>query len=146
MKLVKEISARSECPISYTLDFLGDKWTLLILRDMIFEGKSSYSEFLQSDEKIATNILADRLISLAENGFITKAVMPENKSKFVYNLTEKAIGVLPMLIEMLLWGSNVSPGGKNKELLKVLKSDKEKTIKGLAKILKKRINQSEVIG
>jgi len=144
--LVKEISARSECPISYTLDFLGDKWTLLILRDMIFEGKSSYSEFLQSDEKIATNILADRLISLAENGFITKAVMPENKSKFVYNLTEKAIGVLPMLIEMLLWGSNVSPGGKNKELLKVLKSDKEKTIKGLAKILKKRINQSEVIG
>ena len=146
MKLVKEISARSECPISYTLDFLGDKWTLLILRDMIFEGKSSYSEFLQSDEKIATNILADRLISLAENGFITKAVMPENKSKFVYNLTEKAIGVLPMLIEMLLWGSKVSPGGKNKELLKVLKSDKEKTIKGLAKILKKRINQSEVIG
>jgi len=144
--LVKEISARSECPISYTLDFLGDKWTLLILRDMIFEGKSSYSEFLQSDEKIATNILADRLISLAENGFITKAVMPENKSKFVYNLTEKAIGVLPMLIEMLLWGSKVSPGGKNKELLKVLKSDKEKTIKGLAKILKKRINHSEVIG
>ena len=144
--MVKEISARSECPISYTLDFLGDKWTLLILRDMIFEGKSSYSEFLQSDEKIATNILADRLISLAENGFITKAVMPENKSKFVYNLTEKAIGVLPMLIEMLLWGSKVSPGGKNKELLKVLKSDKEKTIKGLAKILKKRINQSEVIG
>jgi len=146
MKLVKEISARSECPISYTLDFLGDKWTLLILRDMIFEGKSSYSEFLQADEKIATNILADRLVSLVESGFVTKAVMPDNKSKFVYSLTEKAIGLLPMLIEMMLWGSKYRDTEKNKELLKVLKSDKEKTIKGLVKILKKRINQSEKIG
>jgi len=143
MKKIKEISSRSDCPISYTLDFLGDKWTLLILRDMIFEGKSSYNDFLQSDEKIATNILADRLSSLTKNGFITKAVLPGNKSKFVYNLTEKAIDLLPLLIEMNLWGSKFSSAGGNKELLKVLKSDKEKTIKGLVKILKKRIIQAE---
>ena len=142
---MKEISARSECPISYTLDFLGDKWTLLILRDMIFEGKSSYSEFLNSDEKIATNILADRLVSLVENGFVMKAVMPDSRSKSVYKLTDKAIGLLPLLTEMILWGSKFSPAEKNKELLKVLKSDKEKTIKGLAKILKKRISQPEIV-
>lgn len=139
MKKAKEISQRSDCPVSYTLDFLGDKWTLLILRDMIFEGKSSYGEFLLSDEKIATNILADRLNLLEINGFVTKVVSPENKSKFVYNLSEKGITLLPVIIEMNIWGSRVSPAGGNKELLKVLKTDKEKTIKEFTKMLKKRI-------
>ena len=139
MKTSKEIVRRSDCPVSYTLDFFGDKWMLLILRDMMFDGKSSYGEFLQSDEKIATNILADKLQILHENGFVTKAVSPENKSKFIYTLTEKGIGLLPVVIEMLIWGSKFNPAGSKKELLKVLKKDKDKTIKEFSKMLKKRI-------
>jgi len=139
MKKEKQIVNRSDCPISYTLDFFGDKWTLIILRDMMFEGKSSYKEFLQSDEKIATNILADRLDMLVKNAFLSKTISSENKSKFVYNLTEKGIGLLPVVIEMMIWGSKFSPAGGNEDLLKVLKSDKEKTIKSFAKMLKKRI-------
>ena len=139
MKEAKEIIQRSDCPVSYTLDFVGDKWMLLILRDMMFEGKTSYGEFLQSQEKIATNILADRLNILHMNGFVTKNILPENKSKFSYILTEKGIGLLPIVIEMIIWGSKYIPQGGNKELLTVLKKDKEKAIKEFAKMLKKRI-------
>lgn len=139
MKRNKEVVPRSGCPISFSLDFLGDKWTLLILRDMMFSGKSSYGEFLNSGEGIATNILADRLNLLEANGFVTKNVSADNKSKFIYNLTEKGINVLPIVIELMIWGAKFSPAGGNQELLKVLKSDKEKTIKEFSKMLRKRI-------
>ena len=70
---MKENKQRSDCPIAYSLDYLGDKWMLLILRDLIFTNKSSYGEFLTSEEKIATNVLANRLKVLEENGFIKSA-------------------------------------------------------------------------
>ena len=139
MKKDKEIIPRSDCPISFTLDFLGDKWTILILRDMMFSGKVSYGEFLQSDEGIATNILADRLSLLEKNDFVIKSISAENKSKFIYNLTDKGIALLPIVIEMMVWGSKFNPAGGNTDLLKLLKSDKEKTIKEFTKMLKKRI-------
>lgn len=139
MKETKEITRRSDCPVSYTLDFVGDKWMLLILRDMMFEGKSSYGEFLLSDEKIATNILADKLHILTVNGFVTKKVLPDNRSKFSYILTEKGIGLLPVVIEMIIWGSKYNQADGNKELLAVLKNDKEKAVKEFTKMLKKRI-------
>ncbi|TDE15454.1 winged helix-turn-helix transcriptional regulator [Dyadobacter psychrotolerans] len=138
-KASKEITHRSDCPVSFTLDFLGDKWSLLILRDMIFYGKSSYGEFLASDEKIATNILADRLASLSANGFITKGESAQTKSKFVYALTEKGISLLPVLVEMNIWGTGNNPEATSTDLAKVLKKDKEKAIKELTKMLRKRI-------
>ena len=69
------------CPISTTLDILGDKWTLLIIRDLMFKGKRTFGEFLQSEEKIATNILADRLLILEKNGIVEKRAFPGNKVK-----------------------------------------------------------------
>ena len=139
MKEAKQITRRSDCPVSYTLDFVGDKWMLLILRDMMFEGKTTYGEFLSSDEKIATNILADKLQILTVNGFVTKDVSPDNRSRFSYILTEKGIGLLPVVIEMIIWGSKYNQADGNKELLAVLKKDKEKAIKEFTKMLKKRI-------
>lgn len=139
MKKAKEITSRSDCPISYTLDFIGDKWTLLVLRDMMFAGKSAYGDFLQSDEKVATNILADRLNMLVANGFITKTASTENKTKFVYNLTEKGISLLPVVIELSIWGSKNNPVAQNTELVTFLKKDKEKTIREFTKVLKKKI-------
>jgi DNA-binding HxlR family transcriptional regulator len=125
---MKAIKTRSGCPVSYTLDFLGDKWSLLIMRDMAIEGKVSYGEFLNSDEKIATNILADRLAMLEENGFITKKVAPDKKSKFFYSLTEKGISLVPILVEIGMWGSLYNPPGLDKKLMEALQKDKEGTI------------------
>ena len=96
---------RSDCPISTALDIFGDKWTLLIVRDLLFKGKRSYGEFLNSEEKIATNILADRLSLLEQSGIVNKSVDPANGVKFIYKLTAKGIDLLPILVETILWSA-----------------------------------------
>ncbi|NRB50024.1 MAG: helix-turn-helix transcriptional regulator [Saprospiraceae bacterium] len=96
---------RSDCPISYALDFFGDKWTFLIIRDLVFEGKRFYSEFLNSKEKIATNILSDRLKKLEQNGVIESKVYEKLKTKKEYSLTEKGKHLIPVLVEMILWSA-----------------------------------------
>lgn len=123
---MKEIQKRSGCPVSFSLDFLGDKWTLLILRDMVLYDKTSYGDFLASEEKIATNILADRLSTLEHYGFINKKVSPEKKNKFLFSMTEKGIELVPMLMELTIWGSKHNPPG-DENLLKALAKDKEGT-------------------
>ena len=125
---MKSQKPRSDCPISFSLDILGDKWTLLILRDMVFAGKSTYGEFLQSAEKMATNILADRLATLESQGFVTKQVAADKKSKFTYRLTEKGLDLIPLLMEISLWGAKYNPAGGNPTLLQELATDKEATI------------------
>ncbi len=100
---------RSSCPINFALELLGDKWTLLIIRDLIFKGKSSFLEFRKSDEKIATNILTDRLRKLERHGFIKKSVSPQNKSKFEYSLQPIGQDLLPVLLELFAWGAKHNP-------------------------------------
>ena len=125
---MKEIKQRSDCPVSYTLDFLGDKWTLLILRDMILDNKSTYGEFLGSYEKIATNILADRLNTLETYGFVTKKTAADKKSKLIYSITEKGITLVPMIMEMIIWGSLFNPHNRYEELQQALQADKQGVI------------------
>ncbi|MCG8373827.1 MAG: helix-turn-helix transcriptional regulator [Balneolales bacterium] len=96
---------RSDCPISYALDFFGDKWTLLIIRDMVFDRKRFYKDFLNSKEGIATNILSDRLKKLEQHGFITSRVYPEMKTKKEYLLTKKGKDTIPVLIEIIVWSA-----------------------------------------
>ncbi len=135
---MKEIKNRSDCPISFSLDFIGDKWTLLILRDIIFGGKSTYGEFLSSKEKMATNILADRLSMLEINGFLNKQVGVDKKSKFVYTMTEKGIELIPLIMELTIWGSKFNPPG-NTSLVKELKKNKAVTIKAYQEKLREKI-------
>lgn len=104
-----EKSLRSSCPINFALELLGDKWTLLIIRDLLFKGKTSFLEFRKSDEKIATNILTVRLRKLEEHGFITKSVSPQNKSKFEYTLQPIGRDLLPVLLELFAWGAKHNP-------------------------------------
>ncbi len=96
---------RSGCPISCSLDLLGDKWSLLIVRDMVFVRKRHFKEFLSSDEGIATNILTDRLNRLEVTGIITKQPDPENGRQVIYSLTEKGIALIPVLVELVCWGA-----------------------------------------
>lgn len=125
---MKEIKNRSDCPVSFSLDFLGDKWTLLILRDIIIHDKSTYNQFLYSAEKIATNILADRLAMLDKHGFLTKEISAEKRSSAVYRVTEKTVDLIPIIMELNLWGAKYNPSG-DQGLVDELKTDKEGTIR-----------------
>jgi DNA-binding HxlR family transcriptional regulator len=99
----KSIAFRSSCPISTTLDILGDKWSLLIVRDMAFKGMSTYGEFLKAGEGIATNVLANKLVQLEQGGIISKETHPTSKAKILYKLTPKGIDLIPALVEIIVW-------------------------------------------
>ncbi len=106
---------RSYCPINLSLEIFGDTWTLLVLRDLMFAGKRHYRELLQSDEGISSNVLADRLARLVEHGLLTKAEDPTHKQKAIYSLTEKAITLLPVIVQIGAWGSRWVPDAKKLE-------------------------------
>jgi DNA-binding HxlR family transcriptional regulator len=100
---------RSGCPINLTLEVLGDRWSLLILRDVIFGGRRCFRELLRSEERIASNVLADRLRTLAEAGLLTRGGDPTHKQKAVYSLTEMAIELVPVFAQIGAWGSRWLP-------------------------------------
>ena len=99
---------RSSCPITNMLDIFGDKWSLLVVRD-IHLGKSTYGEFLASPEQISTNILAHRLKQLEASGILTKVAYQNNPVRYQYELTEKGKGLLPVIRAMLLWAEKYMP-------------------------------------
>ncbi len=96
---------RSHCPINFVLETFGDKWTLLIVRDLMFKGKTSFRQFLKSDEGIATNILSDRLKRLEEHGIVEKTEDEANRSKLNYSLTEKGKDLMPIMLEITAWSA-----------------------------------------
>lgn len=98
---------RSDCPVNFGLETFGDKWSLLIIRDIVFWGKKTYGDFLKSDEGIATNILAARLASLEEQEILLKMPHPTDKRKDVYSLTEKGIELIPLLVEIVAWSGKL---------------------------------------
>lgn len=129
---------RSDCPISNSLDVWGDKWSLLIIRDLLFKKECTYGDFLKSEEKIATNILASKLLSLEENGVILKMEHPESKAKVLYRLTQKGIDLLPLMIEINIWANQYYELPEDRKvLIKEAKKDKDKFIKNWIKELKK---------
>ncbi len=102
-------NSRSPCVIGNVLDVFGDRWTLLLIRDLLFSGKHEFKEFLASPEKIATNILADRLKRLTACGIIDEVSHSSNKSRKLYYLTTRGKDLLPMLVEMIRWGEKHLP-------------------------------------
>lgn len=132
---------RSECPISCSLDIFGDKWSLLIIRDMMFANKSTYGDFLKSAERIATNILASRLQSLEDNKLIVKLEHPESKAKFLYKLTEKSIDLLPIIVEIHIWADkNFDLPIEIKAMINEAKKDKKAFIDTMTSQLKRKLN------
>ena len=94
---------KSHCPINYSLEHFGDKWSLLIIRDLMFNGKRHYNEFLESGEKISTSVLGDRLKHLEEVGIISRGKDKIKKSRIKYSLTKKGINMLPIMLDMVCW-------------------------------------------
>jgi DNA-binding HxlR family transcriptional regulator len=104
----------------------GDKWSLLIIRDLMFAQKNTYGEFLKSDEKISTNILATRLLALEEAGIVEKLDHPDSKAKIWYQLTPKGIDLLPLIVEISVWAAKYSVIPHDiQRMLDAMKQDKE---------------------
>ncbi|MFN0064350.1 MAG: winged helix-turn-helix transcriptional regulator [Myxococcaceae bacterium] len=97
---------RSDCPIHFALEAFGDSWTLLIVRDLMFKGRTTYTEFLRAEEGIATNILADRLVRLERDGIIER---DEERASGGYRLTAKGIDLLPIMLEVISWSAKHDP-------------------------------------
>ena len=100
---------RSNCPIAYALDFVGDKWTLIVLRDLIMARKRHFRELLAGSEGIATNILASRLKLLEAAGLVTRRLDPAEARRVIYEPTEKALDLVPVLIELMRWSTKYDP-------------------------------------
>lgn len=116
---------RSNCPINFILETFGDKWTLLVIRDLMFHGKRYYGEFLDSDERISTNILADRLQRLERDGVINKQPDPDNRSRAIYRLTQKGKDLLPVMLEITAWsGKHDSKTNAPRALIRALRNDR----------------------
>jgi DNA-binding HxlR family transcriptional regulator len=133
---MKKVKKRSDCPVSCSLDIWGDKWSLLIVRDLMFAKECTYGDFLKSAEGIATNILASRLLSLEESEIIKKLDHPDSKAKVLYRLTRKGIDLLPVMIEINLWAEKYfTIPDERKAMLKEVKKDKAGFIKAMTKEL-----------
>lgn len=96
---------RSHCPVNFGLEYFGDRWALLILRDIIFRGKRSYGEFLKSEEGFSTNILASRLEGLTEAGILQREKDQTDGRKDIFSLTQKGLDLIPVLFEITLWSA-----------------------------------------
>ncbi|MBO6519201.1 MAG: helix-turn-helix transcriptional regulator [Rhodospirillales bacterium] len=112
------------CPVAHGLDTFGDRWTLLVLRDMILHGKRRYGELLEAEEGIATNILADRLKHLEAEGLITRVRDPQNRRSYLYGLTEKGLSLMPVIFEIIKWSAAHFPlTATRKRLLQRINED-----------------------
>ncbi|MGA7472416.1 MAG: helix-turn-helix domain-containing protein [Candidatus Sulfotelmatobacter sp.] len=121
---------RSECPLNASVEMLGDRWSLLIIRDMMLRGFRSYKEFMECYEGIATNVLADRLRKLVAYGIIRTEPDPADGRKVTYLLTKKGIDLAPVLTEMVLWVAAHEDTG-NQALVRLMREDKQKFLAGV---------------
>ena len=121
---------RSGCPLNASVEMLGDRWSLLIIRDMMLRGFQTYTEFMECYEGIATNILADRLRKLIEYGIIEAEADPSDGRKLIYSLTAKGIDLAPVLTEMVLWAAAHEDTG-NQPLVRQIREDKANFLVGV---------------
>ena len=138
MPAKRHAKRRSACPLNASVEMLGDRWSLLIIRDMMLRGFRTYKEFLECYEGIATNILADRLRKLVAYGILSTELDPSDGRKVIYLLTEKGIGLAPVLTEMVLWAAAHEDTG-NQALVRQMQKDKKQF---LARVRKRWAKQA----
>jgi DNA-binding HxlR family transcriptional regulator len=119
---------RCDCPFTSALDVLGDKWMLVIVKQMLIEEKETFKDFTESEEAIATNILSTKLKLLQELGVIVKTKKPNNKKTNLYLLTDKGLALTPLLVELAAWSDNylrgIHPTLQNGQGMELLRKDK----------------------
>ena len=121
---------RSDCPVHFALEVFGDAWSLLIVRDLMFKNRRAYTEFLRAEEGIATNVLADRLVRLEEDGIIARDQKPEGGVS--YRLTPKGIDLLPVMVEIIAWSAKHDPRtAAEKAFVRRLRADRRALLSDL---------------
>lgn len=120
--------SRSGCPVSVSLDFIGDRWSLLIIRDLMVRGYHTFKEFQQSGENIATNILADRLHKLEAANIIVAEPAPGDARRHFYRLTEKGIDLAPVIMDLLIWGARHQKTGAPCAVIDHLEQNRESVL------------------
>lgn len=126
---------RSGCPISIALELLGDSWSLLIVRDLMFKGRRTFNEFLDSGEGIATNVLAERLRRLEGGGIVEKRPDPDDGRRVLYRLTRKGIDLAPVLVEIVVWSATYERTEAPLELVRQMKVNREAFIDSATRLL-----------
>ena len=119
---------RSGCPVSISLETLGDRWSLLVIRDLMVRGYTTFKQLRNSDERIATNILAERLKRLQKNGIIQAEPDPNDRRRMTYRLSEKGIDLAPLLLDLLIWGARHEETMAPPELIAQMARDREGVI------------------
>jgi len=134
---------RCDCPITCALDIVGDKWMLVIIKQMLLQEKKTFKDFIESDEAIATNILTIKLKQLEKFGLITKSKLPTNHKSIYYHLTEKGLSLTPIIVELAIWSDEnlrtYHPKIRKSEELSAMKSNKKEFINILIKNYKKNL-------
>lgn len=134
---------RCNCPFTSALDVLGDKWILVIVKQMILEGKETFKDFTESEEAIATNILSDRLKLLEELGIIIKTKRPDNKKSNLYLLTDKGLALTPILVELATWSDrhlrDIHPAIADGEKMEFLRNNKAAVARELVKNYREKL-------
>ncbi len=142
------VNYRCDCPITSALDIVGDKWTLVVIKQMLIEGKETFKDFSESDEAIASNILAARLKMLLKQGFISKEDMLGNKKTKLYRLTEKGLSLTPLLVELAVWSDAElrpsHPTMLNEPELAIMREDKQKAVGIIIEAYKERVGDPSV--
>lgn len=140
-------SFRCNCPITTALDIVGDKWTLVIIKQMLLEGKRTFKDLSESDEAIASNILSSRLKMLEEYKMISKGKLPHNKKTNIYLLTEKGLGLTPIIVELTLWSdSNLREYHSSiisDSRIEMVKKNKEESIKMIVESYKHKTDYNK---
>jgi DNA-binding HxlR family transcriptional regulator len=116
---------RSGCPIGIALDLIGDPWTLLIIRDLLFKDARTFNDFLATGEGIATNVLTDRLARLDANGIVTKQRDALDARRFIYQLTEKGVDLAPVLVELVLWAARHEKTDAPPVVIEAMRTDRD---------------------
>ena len=134
---------RCDCPITSALDVLGDKWMLVIVKQMLLEGKEIFKDFIESDEAIATNILSTKLKFLEEVGIIIKRQRPDNRKTNHYLLTDKGLALIPIILELATWSDkhlrDIHPTIVNGEEMEFLRTDKAAFASALEKNYREKL-------
>lgn len=122
---------RSTCPISLALELVGDPWSLLVIRDLMFKGRRRFKEFLAAEEGIASNVLADRLRRLEAARILARAKDPDDGRQFIYVLTRKGIELAPVLVELVVWSARHHDTGAPAAIVRMMSDQREAFLQGV---------------
>ena len=141
---MKKTKLRSHCPVNFALEAFGDRWALLILRDVVFRGKRTYGEFLKSEEGFSTNILASRLEHLIGEGILQREVHEEDGRKDLYSLTDKGLDLIPVIFEMVLWSAKYDSRSEARRITRLVELIRKDNRRISAKVME-QVRRGEAI-